>query len=287
MLQTIRIKRIVSLTALLSFVLVVLNSVALYISPHGRVAYWVDWHFLGLSKTQWADQHIIVGLLFLIALILHIYYNWNPIVAYLKSKAKKIKVFTPDFNIALALAVIFTIGAHAQIAPFKWVIDFSEAIKENVAEKQGEPPYGRAETSTLKTFADKTGLDLNDSLARLKQAGVKADDPEQTLLELARQNQRSPQILYQFMQPEELPGHTEMLPPDPPKDFGKKTLSQICRQYGLDTTAVTAALKIRGINVSPDSSIKQIAEQQGISPDAIYEALQNIAAEPHRKKSAD
>jgi hypothetical protein len=107
--QTIRIKRIVPLTAFLSFVLVILNSVALYISPHGRVAYWVDWRFLGLSKTQWADQHIIVGLLFLIALLLHIYYNWNPIVAYLKSKARKIKVFTPDFNIALALTILFTI----------------------------------------------------------------------------------------------------------------------------------------------------------------------------------
>lgn len=280
--QPKRIKRIVSLTALLSFLLVVFNSVALYIAPQGRVAYWVDWRFLGLSKTQWADQHIIVGLLFLIALVLHIYYNWHPIVAYLKNKAKKIKVFTPDFNIALALTVIFTIGAYAEVVPFKWVVDFSEAIKENVAEKQGEPPYGHAETSTLKTLAEKTGLDLNHSLTRLKQAGIKAVDPEQTLLKLARQNKTTPQILYQFMQPENLPGQTEILPADPPQGIGKKTLSQICRQYGLDTTAVTAALKDRGISASPDSTIKQLAEQQGNRPADIYTAIQSIAIGPNK-----
>ncbi|MBA2880905.1 hypothetical protein HNR65_001231 [Desulfosalsimonas propionicica] len=70
--QQIKIKKIVSLTALLSFLVVVLNSIALYIAPQGRVAHWVDWRFLGLTKTQWSDQHILVGLLFLIALCLHI-----------------------------------------------------------------------------------------------------------------------------------------------------------------------------------------------------------------------
>ncbi len=285
--QLIKIRRIVSLTALLSFVLVVLNSVALYIAPHGRIAYWADWRFLGLSKTQWANQHIIVGLLFLIALLLHIYYNWNPMVTYLKNKARKIKIFTPNFNIALALTILFTIGAYAEVAPFNWVVDFSESIKERVAENQGEPPYGRAETSTLKTFADKTGLDLNDSLARLKQAGIKADNPEQTLLEIARLNKTSPQNLYEIMKPGRETKPAATLPETPPQGLGKKTLSAVCNQYGLDTTVIITTLNARGIIASPDSSIKQIAEQQDLNPADIYEAIQSIAIGQQQEESAD
>lgn len=49
------------------------------------MAYWADWRMGGLSKTQWGDIHINVGLLFLLALGLHIYYNWKPLMANLKT----------------------------------------------------------------------------------------------------------------------------------------------------------------------------------------------------------
>ncbi|MCA1787596.1 MAG: DUF4405 domain-containing protein [Desulfobacteraceae bacterium] len=273
--QQIKIKKIVSLTALLSFLVVVLNSIALYIAPQGRVAHWVDWRFLGLTKTQWSDQHILVGLLFLIALCFHIYYNWHPIVAYLKNKARKIKVFTPNFNIALALTVVFTIGAYAEVAPFRWVVDFSEAIKNSVAESQGEPPYGHAQDSDLDTFAGKTGLDLADSLWRLKQAGIRVDNPKQTLLEIARQNKITPQDVYEAMQPDEMPEPDASLPENPPQGLGKQTLSNFCRQFGLDTAGVITALKNREITATPDASIRQIADQHGMEPADVYEIIKS------------
>ncbi|MFP7753178.1 DUF4405 domain-containing protein [Thermodesulfobacteriota bacterium B35] len=46
------IRRITSMTMLVSFVLLSVTSIVLYIVPHGRVAYWADWHLWGLSKTQ-------------------------------------------------------------------------------------------------------------------------------------------------------------------------------------------------------------------------------------------
>jgi hypothetical protein len=47
----------------------------LYIEPHGRVAYWTKWSFLGLEKDQWGNIHIFSGLLFLVAGGFHLYYN--------------------------------------------------------------------------------------------------------------------------------------------------------------------------------------------------------------------
>ena len=70
-----KIRKITSLVAALAFVVMVLTSFVLYIVPQGRIAYWAGWKFLGLSKTQWGDIHINTGILFLLALVLHTYYN--------------------------------------------------------------------------------------------------------------------------------------------------------------------------------------------------------------------
>ena len=113
-----KIRKITSLTALVSFLLLILNSVVLYIVPHGRIAYWADWRMWGLTKTDWSNQHVIIGILFLLALFLHIYYNWKPIVAYLKNKARQLKVFTREFNVALIFTIICTVGAYFEVPPF-------------------------------------------------------------------------------------------------------------------------------------------------------------------------
>lgn len=93
-------RRITSLTAALTFLLVVLTSIILYIVPQGRVAYWADWRLCGLSKTDWGNIHINLGFVSLIALGLHIYYNWKPLMAYLKDKARRFKLFTREFNVS-------------------------------------------------------------------------------------------------------------------------------------------------------------------------------------------
>ena len=60
------------MTLLTSLVVLIVNSVVLYIVPEGRIAHWANWIFLGLTKEEWADQHLTVGALFLIALIFHV-----------------------------------------------------------------------------------------------------------------------------------------------------------------------------------------------------------------------
>ena len=125
-----KIRKATSLTVLLTFVLLVLTSVILYIVPHGRVAYWADWHLWGLTKTQWGNIHINLGLLLLLGISLHIYYNWKVIVSYFKDKARRLKIFTKEFSIALALTIVFIMGTCLEIPPFIWVIEISESVKD-------------------------------------------------------------------------------------------------------------------------------------------------------------
>ena len=144
-----KLRKITSLSALVSFLMLVASSIVLYLSPQGRVAYWADWRLWGLSRTEWANIHLNLGLLLLLTTAVHIYYNWKPITSYLKNKARQVKVFTAEFNLALAITAAFILGTYFLAPPFSWVLDGADALKAAAARKYGEPPYGHAELTPL------------------------------------------------------------------------------------------------------------------------------------------
>lgn len=83
-------------------------------------------------------------------------------------------------------------------------MDLSESIKSSAAERYGEPPYGYAELSTLKTFTKKVNLNSDNCVNNLTQAGIKIENENQTLLDIARMNHRSPQQVFLAMKPKEV-----------------------------------------------------------------------------------
>ena len=191
-------RKITSLTLILSSVLLIVTSIVLYVVPHGRVAYWSNWKYLGLTKTEWTNLHVNIGILFVIAIFVHVYYNWKSIKSYLKIK-KKLRVFTLEFNISFLILFIFVLGTYWQIPPFSTILNLSESIKDTSSEKYGEPPYGHAELSTLKEFTKKMKLDLFTSAQLLKEAGIKVQNVDETLQEIAEKNNTSPKNLYLIM----------------------------------------------------------------------------------------
>jgi hypothetical protein len=276
-----KIRKITSLTASLSFVFMVLTSVVLYIVPQGRVAYWADWHLLGLTKTDWGNIHINMGLLFLISLSLHIYYNWKALISYLKNKAKLMKVFTPEFNLALAIAIAFAVGTYLMAPPFSWMMALNDHFKNSGAEKYGEPPYGHAELSSLKSFANKLNLDLEKSMKLLNQAGYAVTDSAATLKTISDQNDIPPQIVYQTIKQAaidtaDLSKNNAALPESPQPGTGRLTLADFCAQFGLNNKWIVRELKKQSINASEELTIKAIADQNSLTPIDLYEHIKDI-----------
>ncbi len=279
------IRRITSLTAGLSFLMMALTSIILYIVPQGRVAYWADWRMWGLSKTDWGNIHINLGFLFLISLFLHIYYNWKPITQYLKDKAKKLKVFTPDFNTALIITLAFILGTYFMLPPFSWVLNLGSNIKDRGAEKYGEPPYGHAELSSLKTFAQKMNLDLNKSMEQLERAGFSAISEDSTLAALGQQYGVPPQQIYLAIkdavkassksnQPETV---DLAIPDSPPPGTGNLTLADFCARYHLNMKIIVRALRKQDINAAEALTLKEIAADKGIGPVDLYYLIRDAA----------
>jgi hypothetical protein len=279
-----KIRRLVSLTAALSFVVTLLTSVVLYIVPQGRIAYWADWRLWGLTKEQWGGIHINVGILFIIGLGIHIYYNWNPMMSYLKDKSRNFKLFTKESNLALVITLVFVLGTYMEIPPFSSILDISDGIKDAYAQKHGEPPYGHAELSSLKTFSKKIGMDPALTLSRIQGKGYQVQGEDQTLLSISKQNNVSPQQIYLAIQSNGTPpavqaGKALPLPDTPPAGTGKMMLADICSQYNLNIKAVSRALAASGLEVKAGLTLKTIAEQNGLAPVDIYERIKTVSAE--------
>lgn len=281
-------RKITSLTAFLSFFMMLLTSVVLYITPQGRVAYWADWRLLGLSKEQWGAIHINVGFLFLLSLALHIYYNWSPIVLYLKNKAKQLRLFTREFNVALAVTVLFILGTYFEMPPFSTIIHISDDLKAAAAKKYGEPPYGHAELSSLVSFSQKVGLDWRAGMASLQKAGFRVDRETQTLKEIAQINQVPPQRIYAAMLPAAAgstapSGTTPTLPETPEPGTGSLTLADFCTKYHLKVDFVVKELQTNHLTAKPGLTLKKIAEINQTSPLEVYEKLKSIGGKSDNK----
>jgi hypothetical protein len=275
-----KIRRLTSLTASLAFVLMLVTSIILFITPQGRIANWADWRLWGLTKTNWGNIHINLGLLFLIALSVHIYYNWKPLISYLKNKAKQIKLFTPEFNLAFVITIVFIFGAYFLVPPFGWVMSLNEHFKDAGAEKYGEPPYGHAELSSLQTFTKKMKLDLAKSMELLDKAGYAVEDGNITLATIGRQYHIPPQLVYETIKSAQITTAKKSdninLPESPIPGTGNLTLADFCTQHKLNMKLVVRELKKQGIEAAEDLTLKKIAANNETSPTDIYERIKNI-----------
>ena len=271
-----KLRKITSLTMFLSFLLLIVTSIVLYVVPHGRIAYWSDWRFMGLTKTLWGDVHINLGILFLVSGLLHLYYNWKPMVTYMKNKAKELKIFTPDFNMALAFTLIFTFGTLLHIPPMSTILDFSASFKDAGTQKYGEPPYGHAELSSLKMFAKRTDLDLDVIKQQLQKSDMAFDDESWTLLDIARANNCTPKDVYAAMLPPKTTTDTKTFPDKPFPGIGRMRLKDLCIPYDLDTEKIISGLGARQINAEPDQTIKEIAQAQGMEPQTLFEVIHEV-----------
>lgn len=286
-----KVRRLVSLTVLVSFVFLSLTGIMLFFAPLGRVAYWGGWRMFGLSKEQYGYLHTTFMVLFLVAGIWHIVLNWKPILSYLKDRTKKVRVFTPEFSIALALCVLFLVGTLAGLFPFQQFLNVSDEIKDYWEATSGSPPWGHAELSPLDRFCRGMEdferlenrrlitIDCTEAQAALREAGIEVEDLSQQLLDIARANATTPQALAEIVLSVARPRDPEADGTDlrepvgpfvvPYSGLGRLTLREYAERYGADLEMALSILRDRGIQFDPDARLRDEAERLGTDPEGI------------------
>ncbi|MBT0666465.1 DUF4405 domain-containing protein [Geobacter pelophilus] len=202
---------LISLVTAFSFVAMSLSGIAAFIVPQGKVAFWTNWTFLGLSKTQWGNIHITTSVLFLIAGIWHTWYNWTPLMQYLRGVPDRMAVSLRDLAVATLITVFFAVGAVTRTPPLNYILNFNNWVKESwVRTPADDPPFGHAELLSLKGFCKKMYIDTGEALLELRHAGLRVTDENSTVEQIAHMNKMTPASVYQIIKKLERP---ESIPP--------------------------------------------------------------------------
>ncbi len=262
-------QRFVSLLAGLSFVIIFISSGVLYFIPDRQVTSWTDWTFLGLDKQQWDNLHINLGILFLVMIVWHIYYNWKPITNYLKVK-KKLKVFTKEFNVAMLVTLLFMVGTITMTLPFSILVNLGNGVKAINSLDDGNPPFSYAEYASLEDFVRLTNLDMNVSLERLKAGGITLASTHETLKKIAKANDVAPKDIYIMIKDKETKFR---LPTSIPVGIAHKSLQRLSQEYKMDLALFLAHLKAYDIEVTPDKTFKRVAKEYDLHPAQLYNML--------------
>jgi magnesium-transporting ATPase (P-type) len=193
------LKKITSLVMLLATLMLTYTGVMLFIAPQGKIAYWANWEFLGLNKGEYTSLHNTYFVLFLVAFVLHVYYNFKPIKNYLSNEAKELVVATKEMIVATIFTVVFIVGTLMTVPPFTTFLSLGNDAKEYWTEVYGEPPYNHAELSSLKVFIKKTGLDETKAVQALKDSNIVFSGLDEKLVDVAKNNKKSPNDIYEIM----------------------------------------------------------------------------------------
>jgi hypothetical protein len=256
----------------LSFIIDTVSGIILYIAPPGRIANWTNWKIWGLSKGDWGAIHTIFGYVLLIIVGLHLYYNWKVFWNFIWSRLRKAMNLKLEMGLAILVSLFIFLGTIWNIPPFSSTMDLGEYLKASWEENKTDTPIAHAELLSLKAFAEKTNVPLEEMLDALKSKGYRVKDPEQTLGDIAKENNTSPSRLYEAAK-------SGGLKPDAPKTIqgsgmGRKTIEQICSEKGLSVEEALGRLRDKGIKAAPKDRLKEIAGEIGKTPMEVFSIME-------------
>jgi hypothetical protein len=245
----------------------------LYIAPPGRIANWGTWKLMLFTKTEWQALHTIFSYLFFILVIIHLFFiNWKTFLTYFKSKLKAGLNKKWELGFAIFLSAVIFIGTLRSWTPFGPVMEFGGKVKENWGKKIDVPPVMHMETYTLEqlTFIFDT-VPVANLKNTLLENGIKVGESDTTLRQIAEKNNRTPASVYDILtarfskSSDHVQGQGSS-----GQGFGKYSLKMVAERSGKDLDDIIGILKARGIDAIPESTLRGIADQMGMTPLEVY-----------------
>lgn len=255
-------RNFVSLYMTFTGIIIAVSGVILYIAPAGRIANWTRIPILGLEKYQWQALHTIFTFLLLIATGFHIWYNWKPLMAYLKTRIKQKIQLRKELWLSSILTLLLFVLILFEVPPFTTVLDFGESVKDGWATQQNEPPVPHAEDMTIEKLAQTLNKPVADLLAGLAIHGINAQK-DQIVKEVAAQYGTTPRALFEQMKLQKKLSDTTNLQG---KGYGRKTLEELCLQLQVDLEEAIQRLQEAGIMAQKNVTIKTLSSDHNMRP---------------------
>ena len=268
-------RALISVLTGISFLLLVISGIVLFITPPGRIAHWTGWRFWGMTKDQWGATHIWFGLTFLAAALLHLYLNWRPLLNYFKNRLTKRFAVRTEWLVAVIVCVVVFVGGLLEVPPFSSLIAWDDQIKLSWDVGQERAPIPHAELLSLADLAQEVELDVAVMLANLTEKGILDGTPETVLGELAKRHGKTPNELFLIATAaaQAEAGDRLQHATGTGKGLGRLTIKEFCRQEGLDPKETLRQLREAGIPAETSTTLREIAQEYQIRPHEIVKML--------------
>ncbi|NTV99515.1 MAG: DUF4405 domain-containing protein [Chlorobiaceae bacterium] len=148
----------ISFGLFISFFMLLISGVILYVGPSGRGPGAIVWLIIGLTKPEWQNQHIIFGFTFSLFALFHLLLiNWRAFLSYLKSKTKEGLKSPAELLFIIVLSLIFGIGTYFKIQPFSGILEFGKNISKLWDGKKPQQPGAPVRSEVLLKEPGKPG----------------------------------------------------------------------------------------------------------------------------------
>ncbi|MCP4678360.1 MAG: hypothetical protein GY854_23175, partial [Deltaproteobacteria bacterium] len=171
------------------------------------------------------------------------------------------------------------------IPPLSYLIDLNEAIKSSWIENEDfEPPFGHAELLSLKRLCKKTDIDIDRALTELGGMKIEVESADETLKEIARNNNTSPKVIFGMIKKLRKKTYTEkndggrLSPDDVLERFegtgiGRKTVASACAMAGEKVSRCLSRLEHQRLDADPGETVKTVANRAGKIPIQVLQLM--------------
>lgn len=259
----------VSFYVLISFLIIAISGIILYITPPGRVANWTDWRFIFLSKHEWQAIHTILSFLFVISAGFHIYFNWKVLITYLRTKLQEGIKMKRELSLAFMIILASISLTLFEVPPFSTVMDLGENISNSWGKNLSEPPIPHAELLTLKEYSEKTNIPYSDIISNLKNSGIEISNENTTIKAIADKYKLTPAQVAQKIMDNKKPKPVIA----EGGGYGRKSVKEVCEQLDIPVEIGLERLKRNGIDAQIETNLKEIANEYNLVPIQIVKII--------------
>lgn len=190
------LRKFISFSALLSFCLLALSGVTMFLRPEGSIARWTGWEVFWLNKKGWEAVHIALSALFIILVTTHILLNRKALWKYLKGRAESTFHFGRELAAAGALVLaVLMLGAFLWW-PTSGLMSLRSAVKEGRGILGAAPPVLDADRLPLSEIAKLTGVESASIVNGLTGLGYRVEGAGDTLEKIAEKSGTTPEKLF-------------------------------------------------------------------------------------------
>jgi len=190
----------ISIGLLFSFLIMLFSGIILFIAPEGSLSRWMGWKVLGLTKSQWENQHTIFSYLFVVFGMIHIFIiNWQLMASYFRAEKFRL-VYLKEFILIVCITVFVFASTNYNYQPFNWILDSGKSFSECIGKNVEIPDIANPENLSLNVFAEDVLIISYESLAAvLKENGFQTIDQSESVEVFCKQNKITPEELYKLI----------------------------------------------------------------------------------------